>query len=138
LFGWDWPHCLLTVLTNGDAIYFDIEWSRPCGNTDKDSGGRSPKLFDDERQRFLIDLEAKVNLSAFDLFLASTPWSHQHKVLIRRYLKNEARSKRSSDSSLRSVPVVSRKLAQKFNIRGILARSVLVAGVTVWGPGRVI
>src|SRR5438094_6055755 len=99
---------------------------------------RSPKLFDGERQRFLIDLEAKVNLSALDLFLASTPGSDQHKVLIRRYLKNEARSNRSSRSSLRSVPVVSRKLAQKFNIRGILARSVLVAGVTVWGPSRVI
>jgi hypothetical protein len=40
------------------------------------------ELFDGERQRFFIDLEAKVNLSAFDLFLASTPGSHQHKVLI--------------------------------------------------------
>jgi hypothetical protein len=54
------------------------------------------ELFDGERQRFLIDLEAKVNLSALDLFLASTPGSDQHNVLIRRYLKNEARSNRSS------------------------------------------
>ena len=28
------------ILSNGDAIHFDIERSRPCGNADKDSSGR--------------------------------------------------------------------------------------------------
>jgi len=28
------------VLSNGDAIHFDIERSRPCGNADKDPSGR--------------------------------------------------------------------------------------------------
>src|SRR5205823_14954467 len=56
--------------------------------------------------------------------LGLDPWVGPAQGMIRRYLKNEARSNRSSRSSLRSVPVVSRKLAQKFNIRGILARSV--------------
>jgi hypothetical protein len=27
-------------LSNGDAIHFDIERSRPCGNADKDPSGR--------------------------------------------------------------------------------------------------